>query len=120
MASTGSLARSLFTAEPLSSRQFPVCVDNLRDEHKDGNVELTEPQVWTLIGIFAAVMLGAFTLMLAVFRQSLVGLRGEMTSMRNELIARMDSGFDSVHRRIDHLDSDVQLLMRREFGDNRS
>lgn len=56
----------------------------------------------------------------AIFRQLPFGLRGEMTSMRNELIARLDSGFDSENRRIDHLDSDVQLLMRREFGDNRN
>lgn len=95
-------------------------MDNRWVERKDWRVELTEPQVWTLIGVFAAVMLGAFTLMLTVFRQIFLGVRGEMVSLRNELIARMDAGFDSVNRRIDHLDSDVQLLMRREFGDNRS
>ena len=95
-------------------------MDNRWVERKDWSVELTEPQVWTLIGVFAAVMLGAFTLMLTVFRQIFLGVRGEMVSLRNELIARMDAGFDSVNRRIDHLDSDVQLLMRREFGDNRS
>ncbi len=95
-------------------------MDNRWVERKDWSVELTEPQVWTLIGVFAAVMLGAFTLMLTVVRQIFLGVRGEMVSLRNELIARMDAGFDSVNRRIDHLDSDVQLLMRREFGDNRS
>lgn len=88
-------------------------MDNRWVERKDWRVELTEPQVWTLIGVFAAVMLGAFTLVLTVFRMTI-------TSLRDELIARMDAGFDSVNRRIDHLDSDVQLLMRREFGDNRS
>lgn len=75
-------------------------------------MHLTEPQVWTIIGVFGAVMLGAFTLVISVFRFT-------MTSMRNELVSRMDAGFESMNRRMDHLDRDVQLLMPRDFGDNR-
>ena len=78
---------------------------------------LNEPQVWTLIGVFAAAMVGVLGLVYASIRNLADGLRNEMTSirnemasMRNELIARMDSRFD-------HLDRDVAFLMRKEFGD---
>lgn len=82
---------------------------------------LNEPQVWTLIGVFAAVMVGVLSLVYASFkslsdglrnelRTEMTSIRSEMMSMRNELIARMDSRFD-------RLDRDVAFLMRKEFGD---
>ena len=71
---------------------------------------MNEPQVWTLIGVFAASMVGVLGLVYAGFRNLSDGLRNEMSSMRSELIARMDSRFD-------HLDRDVAFLMRKEFGD---
>ena len=64
---------------------------------------MTEPQVWTLIGVFAAAIFGIQGIAISSFRR-------EMQSMRNELIARMDSGFNQ-------LDRDVSFLMRKEFGD---
>ena len=64
---------------------------------------MTEPQVWTLIGVFAAAIFGIQGIAISSFRR-------EMQSTRNELIARMDSGFNQ-------LDRDVSFLMRREFGD---
>lgn len=66
-------------------------------------ITLTEPQVWTLIGVFAAAIFGIQGIAIRSFRR-------EMQSTRNELIARMDSGFNQ-------LDRDVSFLMRREFGD---
>jgi hypothetical protein len=66
-------------------------------------ITLTEPQVWTLIGVFAAAIFGIQGIAISSFRR-------EMQSMRNELIARMDSGFNQ-------LDRDVSFLMRKEFGD---
>lgn len=71
---------------------------------------LNEPQVWTLIGVFSAAMIGVLGLVFLTMKNLTDGLRSEMSSMRNELIARMDSRFD-------HLDRDVAFLMRRELGD---
>lgn len=83
---------------------------------------MNEPQVWTLIGVFAAIMVGVLSLVYASFRSLSGGLRSEirtemtsirteMSSMRNELIARMDSRFD-------HLDRDVAFLMRKELDNS--
>ena len=74
-------------------------------------ITLTEPQVWTLIGVFSAAIFGVLTIGFAA-------LRSEMKAMRNELLSKMESGFEAVNKRIDYLDRDVQYLMRREFGDS--
>lgn len=74
-------------------------------------ITLTEAQVWTLIGVFSAAIFGMLTIGFA-------SLRAEIRALRNELTAKMDAGFDSVNKRIDYLDRDVQYLMRREFGDS--
>lgn len=72
---------------------------------------MNELQVWTLIGVFAASIVGMLTI-------GFGSLRNEMRSMRQELMTRMDSGFETVNSRIDHLDRDVAFLMRKEFGEN--
>jgi hypothetical protein len=74
-------------------------------------ITLTEPQVWTLIGVFSAAIFGVLTIGFAA-------LRAEMKALRNELLTKMDAGFDTVNKRIDYLDRDVQYLMRREVGDS--
>lgn len=79
-------------------------------------INVTEPQVWTMIGVFTALMFGMLTtvstLFVRVVRAEIGGLRSEM----NARFETVDARFDSVHSKIDGLDRDVQLLMRREFG----
>ncbi|MCG1037832.1 hypothetical protein [Polaribacter sargassicola] len=70
---------------------------------------MNEPQVWTLIGVFAAGLFGMLTLMSTMFVRV---LRTEIGSIRNE----MNAGFQGVHQRIDRLDSDVNALMKHTFG----
>jgi Lysis protein S. len=93
-------------------------------------IELTEPQIWTMIGVFTALMFGMLTLVSTLFvrvvRSEVGGLRGELLGeiggLRAEMRARfeaVDARFDAVHVKIDGLDRDVQLLMRREFGIDR-
>jgi len=69
---------------------------------------LTEPQVWTLIGVFGASIFGIQGIAISSFRRQMQSIRNElkseMSSMRNELIARMEQ-----------IDRDVQFLMRKEF-----
>ena len=72
---------------------------------------MTEPQVWTLIAVFATIMVGTQTLLITGVRSQIAGLRTELKS---------DIGGLRVHTsKVDHLDRDVQLLMNREFGENR-
>ena len=93
-------------------------------------IELTEPQIWTMIGVFTALMFGMLTLVSTLFvrvvRSEVGGLRGELLGeiggLRAEMRARfeaVDARFDAVNLKIDGLDRDVQLLMRREFGIDR-
>lgn len=90
--------------------------------HNEKVITLTEPQVWTLIGVFAAAIIGVLTIGFAAlrseFRNSMNGLRGELLGEIHALSGRVESGFETVNQRIDYLDRDVQYLMRKEFGDS--
>ncbi|MBT2484747.1 MULTISPECIES: hypothetical protein [unclassified Microbacterium] len=67
---------------------------------------LTEPQIWTTIWAFIALMFGMLTAVSTrVMRAEIGGLRGELTAR-----------FDAVDTRIDGLDRDVQALVKRTFG----
>lgn len=103
---------------------------------------MTEPQVWTLIGVFAAAMFGMMTLLSTMFLRTMQNgfdsvrteLRNEFASVRTEFrnefaSVRTESGseFTSVrteiralHERIDHLDRDVSAIYRHIFGIDRS
>ena len=103
---------------------------------------MTEPQVWTLIGVFAAGMFGTITLISTMFLRTMQngfeGVRTEMrnefasvrTEMRNEFASvRTETGSEfagvrteirAVHERMDHLDRDVSAIYRHIFGIDRS
>lgn len=102
---------------------------------------MTEPQVWTLIGVFAAAMFGTLTLMSTMFLRTMQngfdGVRTELknefasvrTEFRNEFASvRTESGSEfsgvrteirAIHERIDHLDRDVSAIYRHIFGIDR-
>ena len=77
---------------------------------------MTEPQVWTMIGLMGAVFFGTMTLISTMFtrvvRSEIGGVRSEIGGLRGEMNAR----FDAVNGRIDNLDRDVQFLMNREIN----
>lgn len=82
---------------------------------------MNEPQVWTIIGILAAALFGMMTLMSTMFtrviRSEVGRLEGKFDGLRGEMNARFDAvdvKFEGVNARIDNLDRDVQLLMKRE------
>lgn len=102
----------------------------------DGKViEVTEPQVWTLIGVFAAALFGMVGLMstwfMHVLRAEIGGVRAEIGRLRGEMSAEigglrgemngrfeaMDARFDALAGKVEHLDRDVQTLFRRQFPD---
>ena len=78
-------------------------------------LSVTEPQVWTMIGLMGAVFFGTMTLISTMFtrvvRSEIGGVRSEIGGLRGEMNAR----FDAVNGRIDNLDRDVQFLMNREI-----
>ena len=74
-------------------------------------IEVNEPQVWTLIGVFGTALFGMLTLMSTMFVRT---LRTEIGSLRTE----MQAEFASVRTEIKYLDRDVQALSRRVFGDD--
>ena len=69
---------------------------------------MTEPQVWVLIGVFAAAIFGMLTitstLFVRVIRSEIGGLRGEM---------------HGIHERLDRLDRHINALMKHTFGIDR-
>jgi len=73
---------------------------------------VTEPQVWTLIGVFAGALFGMITLMSTMFVRI---IRTEIGSLRAEI----SSEFRGINQRIDRLDSDVNALMKHAFGIDR-
>lgn len=80
--------------------------DNLVAADENGSVlAMTEPQVWTLIGVFAAVMFGMITIVSTLFVNV---VRSEIRGLDATLTTRMDN-----------LDRDIQSLMRHTFGIDR-
>lgn len=84
---------------------------------------MTEPQVWVLIGVFAASIFGMFTIVSTLFlrvvrteiRSEVGVLRGEIGAFRAEVGGR----FDRLEQRVDGLDRDVQALVKHTFGIDR-
>ncbi|WP_315109992.1 hypothetical protein [uncultured Microbacterium sp.] len=61
-----------------------------------------DPQVWTLIGVFAAVMLGGMTLMTSQLSRV---IRAEVDRIDGTLAARIDRIDGTLSARIDGLDA---------------
>ncbi len=102
---------------------------------------MTEPQVWTLIGVFAVGMFGTITLISTMFLRTMQnGFDAVRTEMRNEFASvrtefrsefasvRTETGSEfagvrteirAVHERMDHLDRDVSAIYRHIFGIDR-
>lgn len=95
---------------------------------------MSEPQVWALIGVFAASMFGVIGLIIPLVNRATTtavdGVREAMEAGFDRIESTMnarfeavdarfeavDARFEAVNTRLDHLDRDVSMLMRREFG----
>jgi len=69
---------------------------------------MNEPQVWTLIGVFAAALFGLITIVSTLFLRV---VHSEVSGLRAEIRA--------INDRLDHLDRDVNALMKHTFGIDR-
>ena len=85
---------------------------------------MTEPQVWTLIGVFAAVMIGAISLllrqndkMITSFRNEtgarFEGLEGKIDARFEGLQGQVNARFDAMDRRLEGLDEELTTLATR-------
>ncbi|MFJ4223140.1 hypothetical protein [Microbacterium sp. NPDC089695] len=80
---------------------------------------MNEPQVWTLVGVFAAGICGMITIVLTSFMHV---MKTEFASVRMEMrseFASVRTEIRAVHGRIDHLDRDVNAIYRHLFGIDR-
>ena len=73
---------------------------------------MTEPQVWTLIAVFTALMVGVLTLISTMFVHVVRSEIGQIDTKIDALSDRFDS-------RLDDLDRDVQALIKHTFGIDR-
>ena len=68
---------------------------------------MNEPQVWTLIGVFATALFGVIGLMSSL-----------LVRFINAKFDRVDAQFELVHVKFDHLDRDIQTIARRVFPEH--
>lgn len=74
---------------------------------------MTEPQVWVLIGVFAAAMFGMMGIVTTSFNRTLTS---SIDGLRNTMDARFDAMDAKFTGKFDLLDRDIQALSRRVFG----
>ncbi|WP_244632212.1 MULTISPECIES: hypothetical protein [unclassified Microbacterium] len=66
---------------------------------------MNEPQVWTLIGVFAVFMLGALTLLMRQNDRMITSLRGELTAKFDGMDAKFEARFDAMDAKFDGMDA---------------
>jgi hypothetical protein len=74
---------------------------------------MTEPQVWTLIGVFAAVMLGGMTLMTTLLTRTISAKFDAADSRIESLRGEMNARFDTMDVKFSTLDKEVATLAER-------
>lgn len=75
---------------------------------------MNEPQVWTLIGVFATALFGVIGLMTAMLMRIVKAGFDRVDAQ----FARVDAQFEAVHVKFDHLDRDIQAIARRVFPEH--
>ena len=94
---------------------------------------MNDPQIWTLIGVFSAAVLGGLSLVVTLITRTTGGqiaalggqLTGEiraldsrLTSQIESLDSRFGARFDTVDVKFDVLDKEVAGLAKRVWGSN--
>ncbi|WP_396658144.1 hypothetical protein [Microbacterium oxydans] len=79
-------------------------------------MRLNDPQVWTLIGVFAAVMLGSMTLMTTqlsrVIRAEVDRVEGTLSAKIDRVEGTLSARIDGLHARLDRIEIKVDDLDR--------
>jgi hypothetical protein len=86
-------------------------------------ITLTEPQVWVLIGVFAAAIFGMIGIVTTSFNRTLTASIGGLRDAMNAKFEAVDAKFDAVDAKFETLsvkleamDRDIQALSRHIFG----
>jgi hypothetical protein len=87
--------------------------DNVDPASQNGGMIMTEPQVWTLIGVFAAVMLGGMTLMTTLLTRTISAKSDAADSRIETLRVEMNARFDTMDVKFSTLDREVATLAER-------
>ena len=81
---------------------------------------MTEPQVWVLIGVFAAAVFGLVGIVTTSFNRNLnlveAGIRSEISGLRDTMNAKFDGIDAKFSGKFDALDRDIATLTRHVFG----
>ena len=72
-------------------------------------IELTEPQVWVLIGVFAAAFFGMIGIVTTNFNRT---MDARFDGMRSDVNAK----FDIINLKLENMDRDIRSLSRHVFG----
>lgn len=86
-------------------------------------IELTEPQVWVLIGVFAAAFFSLIGIVTTSFNRTM-NARFEVIDARFEAMdarfaameSRVDAKFEIISVKLENMDRDIQALSRHVFG----
>jgi hypothetical protein len=79
-------------------------------------VTVTEPQIWTALGILAAALAGMITLTIRTITVQVQALGTGLGARIDSVEKTMTARFDAVNSKIDGLDRDVQALSVKVFG----
>ncbi|HRN28258.1 MAG TPA: hypothetical protein PK781_00680 [Terrimesophilobacter sp.] len=73
---------------------------------------MNDPQIWTMIAVFATLMLGGMTLMTTFINRTMsAGFRAVDAKFE-----AVNARFDSLEFRLEHLDRDVAAIARQVWG----
>lgn len=68
-------------------------------------MQMNEPQIWTLIGVFTAFMLGSLTLLIRQNDRMITSLRGELSARFEGLDEKFEAKFESMDARFESMDA---------------
>lgn len=77
---------------------------------------MTEPQLWVLIGVFAAAFFSMLTWQTISFNRTVTLVADRLDAKIDGLREATNARFDTIDSKIDNLDRDVQALTRHVFG----
>lgn len=81
-----------------------------------GVIELTEPQVWVLIGVFAAAFFSLIGIVTTNFNRTMAARFETMDARFEAMRTEMNAKFDVINVKLENMDRDIQALSRHVFG----
>ncbi|HEY9470813.1 MAG TPA: hypothetical protein VIQ76_14495 [Propionibacteriaceae bacterium] len=77
---------------------------------------MTEPQVWVLIGVFAAAFFGMIGLVTTNINRTMNARFETMEARFAAMESRVDAKFEIINVKLENMDRDIQALSRHVFG----